>query len=761
MPSSSCQYQIGGSLPAESWTYVMRQADVDLDRALLAGEYCYVLNARQMGKSSLRIRAMSRLQLQGIACAEIELSGIGSQEITAQQWYGGIVQELSSGFGLQFNRRSWLRDRDDLSPVQRLSEFIETVLLEQIRTKIVIFIDEIDSVLSLNFATDEFFALIRHCYDKRATNVEYQRLTFVLLGVATPSDLMRDANATPFNIGRAIDLKGFQLKDSKALSQGLVGKVSNPEVVLEEILYWSGGQPFLTQKLCWLIASESNKIDRPKSIGQLVRQKIIENWQSQDVPEHLVTIRDRVLRNARCSETLLKLYRQILQRGGISYKNCHEHLELRLSGLVQLQEGKLVVKNPIYQAVFNRHWVRQQLQAFEVTKKSLSIWQAIAASVLVTAATVGARSIGLLQAWELQEFDRFMYLRSELESDDRLLLVTITEADVRSQPLSERGAASLSESSLAKLLAKLKRGQPRAIGLDIYREVAVDRIYSNLASQMQKDDRFLAICHYGNPGVLPPPEVPPQRQGFNNVLLDTDTIIRRQLLAVGEASPCQSKYSFSWQLVTRYLADEGIGVSTTPEFYLKLNKTVFWTLEKNTVGYRNLDASGHQIMLNYRPGESIASKVTLQQVLSPQFDLASVKNRIVLIGTVAPSFNDRHWRISSMQDSISGVEVQAQMVSQILSAVLDKRPLIWWLSQPFDFLWIWGWSLVGGLLVWRLSSAKNSITAILLASVILAGSCWGILAWQGGWLSFVPSLLVLLVTGGILLIYRLRSREVR
>ncbi|WP_267910332.1 AAA-like domain-containing protein [Sphaerospermopsis aphanizomenoides] len=170
------QYQPGGSLPPDAPTYVVRQTDTELYTGLLAGDYCYVLNARQMGKSSLRVRTMAKLQAEGIACAEIELSGIGSQQITASQWYGGIIQELVSGFNLQINRRNWLKEHDDLSPIQCLNKFIETVLLTQIQEQIIIFIDEIDNVLGLKFSTDEFFALIRHCYENRAIKPVCERL---------------------------------------------------------------------------------------------------------------------------------------------------------------------------------------------------------------------------------------------------------------------------------------------------------------------------------------------------------------------------------------------------------------------------------------------------------------------------------------------------------------------------------------------------------------------------------------------------------
>ena len=115
-PIDPYPYQPGGSLPPDAPTYVKRQADKDLYQSLLARTYCYILNARQMGKSSLRIRTMRLLEEQGITCADVELSGIGSQQITAPQWYGGMIQELVSGFGLAFKRRSWMQEREDLSP---------------------------------------------------------------------------------------------------------------------------------------------------------------------------------------------------------------------------------------------------------------------------------------------------------------------------------------------------------------------------------------------------------------------------------------------------------------------------------------------------------------------------------------------------------------------------------------------------------------------------------------------------------------------
>jgi adenylate cyclase len=820
------QYQVGGSLSQDHPYYVKRQADADLYHTLSEGQFCYVFNARQMGKSSLMVRVLHQLQQDGVCCGAIDLSRIGSETLTPEQWYKGFAVELWQTFDLfhAVNLKQWWNERSDLSPVQRLGQFIEEVLLVEVNTKLVLFLDEVDSIRGLDFSLNDFFGLIRACYNRRSLKPAYQRLTVALLGVATPSDLMTDYQRTPFNIGRAIDLFGLQPADAQPLAQGLVGCVHDPQSALREILKWTGGQPFLMQKMCQLLVKHpvaSPSITDQEHIDQLIQKWIIQSWEFQDEPEHLRTIRDRLLSQSQCIGKLLDIYQQILKDESVEFDGSREQLELLLSGLVINQQGKLVAKNPIYQAIFNLNWVHHHLAQFRPYAEALDAWirtgkgdeshllrgqtlqdaltwalgkslshedyqflvasqdlakreaqisletveqasqmLAIArqrASQEVQQRRIGwrwipgvmlsvavplllLRTLGLLQGLELNLFDQFVRWRPLETSDRRIVIVEIDEQDI-----TETGYP-ISDQVLAQAIQTIQTQNPRVIGLDIYRDLPVEPGQADLAQVFQSTPNLFGIEKVvGNP-VAPPPILSQKQQvGFADQVEDADGKVRRALLSVMMEDTLH--YSLATQLALQYLAMEGVTLQEVDRSgqRLRLGKAIFEQFNQNDGGYIRAALGGYQVLLNLRGTESNFSLVPLRQVLNRQIAADLFRDRVVLIGYTAESIDDRFrtpynggW--FNPAPLINGVTLHANIVSQLISAALDGRPLIRVWAEPIEWVWVLLWCGTGAVLGWLLRSPLKLTISIIVASAGLIGSSYLTLL-LGWWIPVVPALL--------------------
>lgn len=379
------EYHLGGCLPVDAPSYVTRKADEDLYQSLMTGHYCYALNSRQMGKSSLRVRTWRRLRDEGVDCATVDISGISTDGIRPADWYFGVAYRLGTDLGLfaDFSELvRWWQDREPLPPAQRLADYIEVVLLEKVRQdpqrRIVVFVDEIDSLFKLEFG-DDFFDLIRNCHGKRAIQEEYAHLTFAFMGVADPSDLIKDKHRPPFNIGEAIALSGFRFEEARqSLVTGLATKSPDPDALLLAILHWTDGQPFLTQKICDLAAKETSSPEAGAEaswVSKLIKEQIVDNWEAHDTPVHFRAIRDRILQNkSQRTGRLLGLYQRILREEELEADSSLDQMELRLSGLVVVRNRKIRVSNPIYRAVFDEHWTQKRLSELRPYGEMLEAW---------------------------------------------------------------------------------------------------------------------------------------------------------------------------------------------------------------------------------------------------------------------------------------------------------------------------------------------------------------------------------------------------
>ncbi|WP_187758246.1 MULTISPECIES: EAL domain-containing protein [Limnospira] len=338
-----------------------------------------------------------------------------------------------------------------------------------------------------------------------------------------------------------------------------------------------------------------------------------------------------------------------------------------------------------------------------VLRMTPPLWLII--SLTSTLLLTGIKLRGDLQPVELRLFDGLVRLRPELEPDDRILIVAITESDIAAQE-----QWPMSDAVLAQVLANLQQHQPRAIGLDIYRDLPHPPGSAELSQQFQAPNIFgiTKIGNPDNPTIPPPPQLPPKQIGFNDLILDPDGVVRRQLLFA--ESQGNTFFSLGLRLALHYLKFEGIepqNYQQNPE-YMELNNRVFVPLRYHHGGYSNIDDRGYQILLNYR-GVQPAPVVTLSEVLAATVYPDLITDKIVLIGATAPSIKDEFFTPYSVRESTApkmpGVFIHANIVSQILGADSGNSPannLFWFLPLWVELIWLTLWGIGGGFLAWRI-----------------------------------------------------------
>ena len=358
-------YTTGGPVDAEDALYIKRSADKELLEACLAGEYIYVLDTRQIGKTSLKLKTELQLRQRKIRTVDISLNKVGVK-VSAEQWYWGIIDIIIRDLSLdRGNARQWWDQYLDLSPVQRFVLFCSEVLVKEVTEPIVIFIDEIDSTRSLEFS-DDFFAAIRELFNDRRKHKELKCLSFVLIGSATPNDLIKDRNRTPFNIGLGIRLEDFNPLDIEAFKEGLPQQ--DVDALLDRIFYWTDGHPYLTQKLCQRIASlefVASDLNTQDLVDAIVTELFLDKTSLPD--DNLDYVKDMLLdqKLSRVNvEDILNLYLDTLN--GQKIKNNERsviHNHLLLSGIVKVRAGFLTIRNKVYEHAFDEVWVSEHVRS--------------------------------------------------------------------------------------------------------------------------------------------------------------------------------------------------------------------------------------------------------------------------------------------------------------------------------------------------------------------------------------------------------------
>jgi len=378
---SSDYFVAGGTLRSDTPSYVKRPMDDELFSLALGGKFCYVLTPRQMGKSSLMVRTAQRLHSEGIHTAIIDLTRIGTT-IGEERWYLSLLSQLQRRLGLSTDLTAWWQRSSEQGYVPRFIDFLRDVVLAEVEGQIVIFIDEIDTTLNLDFR-DDFFAAIRAMYNARADDPEFERLTFVLLGVASPTDLITGPERTPFNIGHGIELVEFSHQDASVLRTGLEAACPDQgEAIFNRIHHWTNGHPYLTQKLCLAVAESRRKHWTDEEVDQLVDELFISAETRRET--NLQFVQDRILTHPLRRE-LLRLYKDVIRSRRIQDDSQSAvQTQLKLSGLVKVEHGSLSARNKIYLRVFDLQWVRRHTEVN---------WTAIVAGV---AATVAVLAVGLL-----------------------------------------------------------------------------------------------------------------------------------------------------------------------------------------------------------------------------------------------------------------------------------------------------------------------------------------------------------------------------
>lgn len=356
-------FVVGGPVQPDRPCYIARSADEQLLRFLDMGEFCTVFVPRQCGKTSLIGRSAKRLRSDGRLAAVVDLTQMGTLEYRDEpsRWFYTIAYRIVRDLRLKVDLQEWWRDRAGLSNLERMSEFFWEIVLGNTTAPIVVFFDDLETLVGLPSGPD-FLATIRGCYERRVSEPDYQRLSFVLAGVVHPSQFPVDPERAPFEVSYPVVLDDFSLRALNPYAVKLDDDEQRARVALRRVHYWSGGQPYLTQKLCRTIARQGLGDDPVASVDALVETLFLQPNIFESEP-HLNAIRHRLLMQDDRRNSLLTLYGRIRKGQRLMFDPAVKaQVDLLLSGIVRVNDSDtLELRNPLYGVIFTARWVNQSL----------------------------------------------------------------------------------------------------------------------------------------------------------------------------------------------------------------------------------------------------------------------------------------------------------------------------------------------------------------------------------------------------------------
>jgi subtilisin-like proprotein convertase family protein len=356
-------FSVGAPLHAVRAGYIRRSADDVLFETLVAGRYAHVIAPDRSGKSSLIAAAAARLENNGFKVATLDLEQIGVRDAggDAARWYYSVAYRLLRQLRIKIDLQSWWQDKSILSNRQRLVEFYSEIILSNIQERVVVLVDEIQCIADLPFA-DQLLASIRAAHNARATDPDFSRLTFALLGECDPLSLIEVPELSPFNITQAVSLADFTREDLDLFATELNLPADDAAEALDRIFYWTAGQPYLTQKLARAVARRQFEGSISDGVDLIATQQVAGRAALHSEP-NMSHIHRAVVNDKKRCEALLNLYGRL--RKGIEVSaDLGSPLQRRLIaiGLVVIDdEGNLAVRNRLYGAVFTTRWANENL----------------------------------------------------------------------------------------------------------------------------------------------------------------------------------------------------------------------------------------------------------------------------------------------------------------------------------------------------------------------------------------------------------------